>query len=121
MGLKKKTVATNVAENSLKKKAEDNTTVTRGTSKNQKTLKSGNPSDHHRKQSNTGADLLNKDTVVGMNVGITKNMDNYESLRVDCWLTDTVKEGETVEQAYERILGVIDSQLHNTVNSYLED
>lgn len=121
MGLKKKTVATNVAENSLKKKAEENTTVTNGTSSNKRTLKEGNPSYHHRKQSNTGADLEKKNTVVGMNVGITKNMDNYESLRVDCWLTDTVKEGETVEQAYERILGVIDNQLQNTVNSYLED
>lgn len=113
--------ATKVApENSLKKKAEENTTVTKGTSKNQKTMKQGNPSDHHRKQNNTGADVDTDRTVVGINVGITKNMDNYESLRVDCWLTDTVKEGETVEQAYNRILGIVDNQLQNTVNSYID-
>lgn len=120
MGLKKK-VTTKVAEDSLKKKADENTTVTVGTSKSKKTAKQGNPSDHHRKQSNTGADVNAQQTVVGVNVGITKNMDNYESLRVDCWLTDTVKDGETVEQAYDRILGVVDSQLQNTVNSYLAD
>lgn len=119
MGLKAKK-ATNVAENSLKKTAEENTTVTKGTSKNQKTMKQGNPNDQHRKQNNTGAEISTDRTVVGVNVGITKNMDNYESLRVDCWLTDTVKEGETVEQAYNRILGIVDSQLQNTVNSYIE-
>lgn len=119
MGLKKK-VSSNVAENSLKKKAEENTTVTKGTAKNQKLVKEGNPADHHRKQNSSGADVSANATVVGMNVGITKNMENYESLRVDCWLTDTVKEGETVQQAYDRILGVIDNQLQNTVNSYIE-
>ena len=57
--------------------------------------------------------------IVGASIGITKNMENYESLRVDCWLTDTVKENETVEQAYERILGIIDKTMQDTVNSYL--
>ena len=102
MGLKK-----------LKKQAEDNTSVTKGTNNNQEVLKVGTPNDHSRKH-------LTSETVVGASVGSTINMDNYESLRVDVWLSDTVKEDETVEQAYERILGVIDSTLKGTVESYSE-
>lgn len=97
----------------LTQKAEANTNVTKGTSKSQETLKSGIPNDHHRKQ-----EVLGK--TVGVSVGVTRNMENYESLRVDCWLSDTVKEGETETQAFERILGVVDEVLQNTVNSYTE-
>ena len=102
MALKKK---------SLKEIASDNTQVTKGTSKNQEVLKEGTPNDHSIKHLST--------KIVGASIGITKNMENYESLRVDCWLTDTVKENETVEQAYERILGIIDKTMQDTVNSYL--
>ena len=48
-------------------------------------------------------------------------MGDYQSLSVDCWLTDTVKENETVEQAYERVVGQVDKVLQDTVNSYLEE
>ena len=102
MALKKK---------SLKEIASDNTQVTKGTSNNQEVLKEGTPNDHSIKHLST--------KIVGASIGITKNMENYESLRVDCWLTDTVKENETVEQAYERILGIIDKTMQDTVNSYL--
>ena len=102
----------------LKKKltqtAKENTTVTKGTSKSQETLKAGTPNDHTRKHQST-------EKVVGISVGVTKNMDNYESLRVDCWLTDTVQEGETEKQAFERVLGVVDEVLQDTVQSYTEE
>lgn len=104
MALKKK---------SLKQQVEENTTVTKGTKSNQQTLKQGIPNDHHRKQQCEGQ-------TVGVNLGITKNMDNYESLRVDCWGTDTVQPGETMEQAYERLIGVVDNVLQDTVQSYVE-
>ena len=102
MALKKK---------SLKQIAIDNTQVTKGTSQNQTVLQDGVPNDHSPKH------LVNT-PVVGVSLGITRNMGDYESLRVDCWLTDTVKEDETAEKAYERVLGVVDKVLQDTVNSY---
>ena len=102
MGLKK-----------LKKQAEDNTSVTKGTNNNQEVLKAGTPNDHSRKH-------LTSETVVGASVGSTINMDNYESLRVDVWLTDTVAENETTEQAYNRVVKVVDSTLNDIVNQYQE-
>lgn len=102
----------------LKKKltqtAKENTTVTKGTSKSQETLKSGTPNDHTRKhQSN--------EKVVGVNIGVTLNMEDYNSLRVDCWLTDSVQEGETERQAFERVVGIVDEVLNDTVQTYRED
>lgn len=99
---------------SLSTRAVENTSVTRGTKNNQETLKKGVPNDM-KHETHGGVTY----PVVGVSVGITKNMDNYESLRVDCWLTDTVQEGETYEQAYSRVVAVVDKTLNDTVQSYI--
>ena len=97
---------------SLSQRAEENTTVTKGTSKNQTVLKEGKPNDHSRKH-------LDGDTpVVGVSIGTTLNMGDYESLRVDVWLTDTVDERETIEQAYSRVVQVVDKTLQDIVSQY---
>ena len=104
MALKKKT---------LREKALSNTQVTKGTKNDQKVLKEGTPLEHSVKHLSSN--------IVGANLGLTKNMDNYESLRVDCWVTDEVREGETPKQAFERILGLLDEVLIATVKSYTDD
>ena len=57
---------------------------------------------------------------VGMSKGITKNMENYESLRVDCWLSSEKQEDETIEQAFTRVSSTVDKVLSDTVMSILE-
>lgn len=54
--------------------------------------------------------LTNPDKV-GLNVGVTMNLGNYESARVDAWAESTVKEGETNEQAFERVNEQLQEQL----------
>lgn len=108
-------MASKTLKKKLVQKAEENTRVTKGTSKEQNVLKEGVPNEHSRKH------LDNDKTTVGVSVGITKNMDNYESLRVDTWITDTVKDNETVEEAYDRVLGIVDNVLNNTVSYYTAD
>ena len=109
MALKNKSL-----KQSLLKNAEENARVTKGTSKNQEVLKEGVPNDHSRKH------LDGQTPVVGASIGSTLNMENYESLRVDVWLTDRVNEDETVQQAYERIVKVLDDTLQNIVSQYKE-
>ena len=105
-----------IKNKSLKKKlsdtAKENTTVTKGTSKEQKVLKEGVPNDHSRKH------LDGSSQVVGCSIGTTLNMGDYESLRVDVWLTDNVQENETVQQAYNRVVSVIDETLQEVINQY---
>lgn len=96
---------------SLREQAEENATVTKGTSKNQTVFKEGVPNDHSRKH-------LNSDAVVGVSIGTTLNMGDYESLRVDVWLTDKVASNETKEQAYARVVKTVDETLQEIVNQY---
>lgn len=98
----------------LKKKAEENARVTKETSRNQEVLKEGVPNDHSRKH------LQSNLPVVGANLGLTKNMENYESLRVDVWLSDEVQEGETIQQVYARIVKIIDETLRKVVSQYTD-
>lgn len=104
----------NLKKKSLSTRAVENAHVTQGNKNNQTVLKRGVPNDL-KHETHEGATY----PVVGVSVGITKNMDNYESLRVDCWLTDTVQEGETYEQAYARVVAVVDKTLNDTVQSYI--
>lgn len=97
---------------SLSEQAQENATVTKGTSKNQTTLKEGKPSEHSRKH-------LDGDVpVVGVSIGTTLNMGDYESLRVDVWLTDKVAENETTSQAYARVVKTVDETLQEIVSQY---
>lgn len=97
---------------SLSEQAEENASVTKGTSKNQKTLKEGKPNDHSSKH------LSKEAPVVGVSIGTTLNMGDYESLRVDVWLTDTVADNETVDKAYARVVKTVDKTLQEIVNQY---
>ena len=75
-------------------------------------MKEGKPNDHSRKHLDSSV------PVVGVSVGTTLNMGDYESLRVDVWLTDSVQENETVKQAYERVVSIVDETLQEVVSQY---
>lgn len=109
MALKNKSL-----QKSLSEQAEKNSRVTKGKSKDQKVLKEGVPNDHSRKHSNGNV------PVVGVNIGTTLNMGDYESLRVDVWLSDEVHSNETVQQAYERVVSIVDETLQSVVSQYKE-
>ena len=101
-----------LSKKSLKAQAKENAQVTKGTSKNQEVLKKGVPNDHSRRLDNSG------NTVVGVSIGSTLNMGDYQSLRTDVWLSDTVNDGETVEQAYERVTKVVNDTLQEIVSTF---
>ena len=96
----------------LRKKAEENTSVIKRANREDTIVKESTPLDHSVKHLNGKQ--------VGLSVGVTKNMDNYESLRIDVWLTDTVNEDETEKEAYERVFGVVDDVLQNAVEYYTQ-
>lgn len=98
--------------NTLKKKAEANTSVKRG----KEVIKEGLPSDHSKKH---GVPIQAR--MVGMNKGITRNMGDFESLRVDVWLTDYIEEGETAQEALERVESIVDEVLEEAVLSMVDD
>lgn len=97
--------------------AKKNLSVSRGNARNgYVTEKEGVPLDHVVKQS--GKSYTAKS--IGMSKGATLNMGEYESLRVDCWLTDVVDEGETPQEALRRIEAILDEVLEEVALSAKE-
>ena len=92
--------------------ARKNTTITKKVGREEPTvIKAGTPLDHSVKHNSY------EGTKFGMSKGVTKNMDNYESLRVDVWLTSEVLEGESIREAYTRVEEIIDEVLEEAVLS----
>lgn len=88
---------------SLKKTLKSNTTSSiKHEDGSVETIKEGNPLDHVVKR---------VPGVIGVSKGITKNMSNYESFRVDAWITDTVQPGETEKDALLRLSKLIEEHL----------
>ena len=91
----------------LKNTAEKNTSATVGTKNDQRAIKSGTPLDHALKQ----PPKYEEQRIVGVSKGVTLNQGDYQSLRVDCWLSDTAKQGESIEDAFQRVGAIVDEQL----------
>lgn len=99
----------------VEEQAKKNTTVTKRANKQDTVLKEGTLIDHavkHDVQSATNSKF-------GMSLGLTKNMDNYESLRADVWATDDVQDGETLEEAYTRLHATLGKVLEDIVAEYI--
>lgn len=79
-------------------------------------------------QNGSSVDLIDKiepsketqKQTVGMSLGGTFNLGSYQSLRVDVWLSDTVKDNETVDKAYDRLLNVLSLKLEEVRMAYEE-
>lgn len=92
--------------------ARKNTTITKKVGRDTPTtIKSGTPLDHSMKHDSYATAKF------GMSKGITKNMGDFESLRVDVWLTSEVFEGESIKEAYARVEAIIDEVLEEAVLS----
>lgn len=110
------TVKRKANNKTLEEVAQSNISVTKGTKANQQVLKEGTPLTHSNKHN------INKtQRTVGVNIGITKNMGDFESLRVDCWLTDEILEGETQSDALARVGAIAYNELTRQVEELLED
>ena len=100
----------------LKKQVEENTTISTNTSGVVENVKEGKPLEHTKKHN-----IKNHSKTVGISVGATVNMGDYQSLRVDCWLTDEVLENETHEEALNRIGKIAKDHLDYEIERILEE
>jgi hypothetical protein len=95
-----------------KREVRDNTSVTLKANGNKEILKAGIPNDLHSKRKHEDTDR------VGLNLGVTVNMGEFESLRIDAWYSSNVNDGETVEEAFIRIKSVVETVLDETAAEY---
>lgn len=93
-----------------------NAEIKNGATKEQFTVKRGNVVDPAQKHKEL--DVASNRARVGFNLGTTLNMENYESLRADVWISDEVQDGETIEDAIARLKNICEEQLNGFVEEY---
>lgn len=59
--------------------------------------------------------MENESTKINVTLGYTLNLGNFESLRVDLGIVDARRDGETIEQAFERVYSFVEDKLTEKV------
>jgi len=55
---------------------------------------------------------------IGVSFGVTLNMGEYQSLRVEAWAEGTKREGETSAQAYKRLFDLAEKEANQKAAEY---
>jgi len=59
--------------------------------------------------------MQNEDTRVGVTLGYTLNLGNFQSLRIDLTVNDNKREGENTDQAFQRVYQFVEDKLTEKV------
>jgi hypothetical protein len=62
-----------------------------------------------------GMGMNNEETKVNVGLGYTLNLGNFQSLRIDLSVTDNKREGETTNDAFERVYSFVETKLAEKV------
>jgi hypothetical protein len=65
---------------------------------------------------NEGYKMENEDTKISVTLGYTLNLGNFQSLRLDLGITDSRRNGETPDQAFERVYKFVEDKLAEKIN-----
>jgi hypothetical protein len=60
--------------------------------------------------------MNNEETKVSVTLGYTLNLGNFQSLRLDLGVVENRKNGETVDQAFERVYKFVEDKLTSKIN-----
>lgn len=107
-----KSIVNKETEN-LRKQAEEHTQIVHKTPETGETVvKKGEPLEHSNKHFGVNT--------IGLSKGLTKNMDNYESLRVDCWLSKEIKPEDNVQEELDKLSDIIEERIIEEVRKAVE-
>lgn len=60
--------------------------------------------------------MNSEETKVNVTLGYTLNLGNFQSLRIDLGIVDSRRDGETVNEAFERVYSFVEQKLTEKVN-----
>lgn len=60
-------------------------------------------------------------TKIQWSLGYTKNLGNFESLRLDCQVSDYVREDETARSASDRVYALVETELMRKLKEVQEE
>ena len=59
--------------------------------------------------------MENENTKINVTLGYTLNLGNFQSLRLDLGIVDSMREGENVDEAFERIYKFVEDKLTDKI------
>ena len=59
--------------------------------------------------------MENENTKINVTLGYTLNLGNFQSLRIDLGIVDSKREGENVDEAFERIYKFVEDKLTDKI------
>jgi hypothetical protein len=65
--------------------------------------------------------MENEQTKVNVMLGYTLNLGNFQSLRIDLGIEDSRRDGETIEDAFNRVYSFTEAKLIQKINEAKEE
>ena len=65
--------------------------------------------------------MENSQTKVTVSLGYTLNLGNFQSLRIDLGVEDSRRDGETIEDAFNRVYSFTETKLIQKINEAKEE
>ena len=59
--------------------------------------------------------MNNEETKVGVTLGYTLNLGNFQSLRIDLNVVDNKRDGENINEAFDRVYSFVENKLAEKV------
>lgn len=59
--------------------------------------------------------MENSETKVNVTLGYTLNLGNFQSLRIDLGIVDSRRDGESVQEAFDRVYSFVENKLSEKV------
>ena len=59
--------------------------------------------------------MNNEETKVSVTLGYTLNLGNFQSLRIDLAVSDNRRDGENINEAFERVYAFVETKLQEKV------
>lgn len=60
--------------------------------------------------------MENEQTKVNVTLGYTLNLGNFQSLRIDLGVIDSRRDGESIDDAFNRVYGFVENKLITKIN-----
>jgi hypothetical protein len=68
-----------------------------------------------------GYKMENEETKVSVTLGYTLNLGNFQSLRLDLGVVDSKRNGENIDQAFERVYKFVEDKLTDKIKEAQEE
>ena len=65
--------------------------------------------------------MENDSTKINVTLGYTLNLGNFQSLRLDLGVVDSKRDGETTNEAFERVYKFVEDKLADKINEAKEE